>query len=138
MRVRLVFASGSAGNIDRIGTTFELVECGRNVLGAPYLENTGIKAERTGRRLSVAHLLHHDAVAAIAHNCQALESGKHFAQELDTLAGKLGCLDGQAGDVAAGPRQTFDETAADRVSSRREYNRDDRGRLLRDGGKRGR
>jgi hypothetical protein len=48
----------------------------------------------------------------------------NLAQEFEPFAGKIGGLDRQPGDVAAGSRQARDEAAADRVARRREHDRD--------------
>jgi hypothetical protein len=53
-----------------------------------------------------------------------------LAQYFEPLASKIGLLDGQARNVAARSRQRSDEFGADRVSSRREHDRDDRCRSL--------
>ena len=89
-----------------------------------------LEAERAGRCLNLAHLQHGVGIADIGHDRQPAKTGDNLAQEFEPLAGKIGLLDRQAGDVAARSRQTRDEAGADRVARRREHDRDDRCRLL--------
>jgi hypothetical protein len=56
--------------------------------------------------------------------------GTTLAQKSESLAGDIDLLVRQAGDVAARPRKAGDQAGADRVSRRREHDRNDRCRLL--------
>src|SRR5262245_52978222 len=58
------------------------------------------------------------------------QTGDNLAQEFEPLAGKIGGLGRQAGDVAARSRQAWYEAAADRIVRRREHDRDNRCHLL--------
>ena len=89
-----------------------------------------LEAERAGRCLNLAHLQHGGGIADIGHDRQPAKTGDDLAQKLESLAGKIGCLERQAGDVAARSRQARDETAADRIARHRKDDRDDRCRLL--------
>jgi hypothetical protein len=81
--------------------------------------------------LDLAHIKHDEGIADIGQDRQSAEAGDNLAQKFEaSLAGSFGCLARQAADVAARSRQTRDQAGADRVSSRRENNRDDRRRLL--------
>ena len=51
-----------------------------------------LKAERAGRRLSLAHLQHTNGTAGIGQDRQAAETGDNLAQEFESLAGKIGRL----------------------------------------------
>src|SRR6516162_8140497 len=62
--------------------------------------------------------------------CQPVEAGDNLAQEFKSLSGKIGRLDRQASDVAARPRQTCDQAAADRVVRYCKDDGDNRCRLL--------
>jgi hypothetical protein len=46
----------------------------------------------------------------------AVRVRNNLAYEFNSLAGKIGCLDRQTGDVAARPRQIFDKTPPPRGS----------------------
>src|SRR5262245_24464936 len=58
------------------------------------------------------------------------QTGDNLAQEFEPLAGKIGDLGRQAGDVAARSRQAWYEAGADRIVRRREHDRDNRCHLL--------
>src|SRR5262249_29638888 len=58
-------------------------------------------------------------------------SGTSFAQELEPLAGEVGRLVRQAGDVSAWPRKAGNQAVGHRVARDREDDRDGGGRLLR-------
>ena len=64
------------------------------------------RGQAAGRCLRFAHLQHGGRIADIGDDRQPAETGKHLAQKFDPLAGKIGRLDRQAGDVAARPRET--------------------------------
>ena len=130
MRTRLVFTSGSAHDIKGLGAALERLEGGRDILRSPDFECGDVEAERAGRCLNLAHLQHGDGIADIGHDRQTAQTGDNLAQEFEPLAGKIGRLDRQAGDVAARSRQARDEAGADRVPRHREHDRDDRCRLL--------
>src|SRR5262249_1830216 len=61
---------------------------------------------------------------------QPAETGDNLEQEFESLSGSIGELVREARNIAARSRQTRDQTGADRVPRRREYDRDDRCRLL--------
>ena len=130
MRTRLVITSGSAHDIKCLCAALERLEGGRDILRSPDFECGDLEAERAGRCLSLAHLQHGAGIADIGHDRQPAETGDNLAQEFESLAGKIGRLDRQAGDVAARSRQARDQAAANRVRRRREHDRDDRCRLL--------
>jgi hypothetical protein len=54
----------------------------------------------------------------------------NLAQQLKSLGGSIRLLQRQAGDVAARSRQRLNHAGADRVSHRREHDRNDRRRVL--------
>src|SRR5262245_8612810 len=58
------------------------------------------------------------------------QTGDNLAQEFEPLAGKIGGLGRQAGDIAARSRQAWYEAGADRIVRRREHDRDNRCNLL--------
>jgi hypothetical protein len=70
-------------------------------------------------------------IADIRHDRQSAEAGNDFAQEFDSLAGEVGRLPRESGDVAAGTRETGDQAAANRVRCDCEDYRDQRRGLLR-------
>src|SRR6516225_3873707 len=83
-----------------------------------------------GRGLSFAHFQHRGGIAGIGHDRQMAQTGDNLAQEFEPLAGKIGGLGRQAGDVAARSRQAWYEAGADRIVRRREHDRDNRCHLL--------
>ena len=83
-----------------------------------------------GRCLNLAHFQHGSGIAGIGHDRQSAQTRYNLAQQFESLAGKIGRLQRQSGDVAARSRQTCDQAAADRVVRNREDDRDDRCRLL--------
>jgi hypothetical protein len=54
----------------------------------------------------------------------------HLAQKLKTLAGRIGLLERQSGEVAARTRQANDDTGADRIHLRGKDDRDNLRGLL--------
>jgi len=58
------------------------------------------------------------------------EIGDNFTQEFEPLAGNIGRLERQAGNVAPWSRKTAYEAHPNRVHSKGEYDRDCRGFLL--------
>ena len=73
---------------------------------SPDFERDDFKAERAGRCLNFAHLQHGVGIADIGQDRQPAETGDNLAQKFKSLAGKIGGLDRQAGDVAARSRQS--------------------------------
>ena len=130
MRIRLVFVERVDSDIKCVRAALERLEGGRDILRSPDFEWDDFEAERAGRCLNLAHLQHGGGIADIGHDRQPAETGDNLAQEFESLAGKIGRLHRQAGDVAARSRQTCDQAAADRVARHRKDDRDDRCRLL--------
>jgi hypothetical protein len=60
----------------------------------------------------------------IEENADARQIGGGLLDELKPLAAHLGGAAGEAGDVAAGMGEAFDETIADRIVRRRKHDRD--------------
>ena len=117
-------------DIKRLRAALERLEGGRDILGSPDFECSDLEAERAGRCLNLAHIQHGGGIADIGHDRQPAETGDNLAQKFEALAGKIGGLERQAGDVAARSRQTCDQADADRVRRQCEDDRDDRCRLL--------
>src|SRR5215813_14171073 len=117
-------------DIKRLRATFERFEGGRDILRSPNFESNNIEANRAGRGLSFAHFQHRGGIAGIGHDRQMAQTGDNLAQEFEPLAGKIGGLGRQAGDVAARSRQAWYEAGADRIVRRREHDRDNRCHLL--------
>ena len=130
MRTRLVVSERVGTDVKCLRAALERLEGGRDILRSPDFERGDLEAERAGRRLNLAHLQHGGGIADIGHDRQPAQTGDNLAQEFEPLAGRIGCLVRQAGDVAARSRQTRDQAAADRVRCHREDDRDDRCRLL--------
>jgi hypothetical protein len=65
-------------------------------------------SERAG--LNLAHLQHGLGKANISYDCQPAKPGENLTQEFEPLAGKVGLLGRQSGDVAARLRQTCDQS----------------------------
>jgi len=78
----------------------------------------------------IAAVLLMDGCCNIAQDRHSAETRNDLAQQLESLAGKIGGLEGKAGDVAARPRQALHQAAANRVACQRKDDRDDRYRLL--------
>src|SRR6516165_9593826 len=117
-------------NIKRLRATLERFEGGRDILRSPNFESNNIEANRAGRGLSFAHFQHRGGIVGIGHDRQMAQTGDNLAQEFEPLAGKIGGLGRQAGDVAARSRQAWYEAGADRIVRRREHDRDNRCYLL--------
>src|SRR5215467_7050901 len=117
-------------NIKRLRATLERFEGGRDILRSPNFESNNIEANRAGRGLSFAHFQHRGGIAGIGHDRQMAQTGDNLAQEFEPLAGKIGGLGRQAGDVVARSRQAWYEAGADRIVRRREHDRDNRCHLL--------
>src|SRR5215831_13874294 len=117
-------------NIKRLRATLERFEGGRDILHSPNFESNNIEANRAGCGLSFAHFQHRGGIAGIGHDRQMAQTGDNLAQEFEPLAGKIGGLGRQAGDVAARSRQAWYEAGADRIVRRREHDRDNRCHLL--------
>ncbi len=130
MRIRLVINERVGTDIECVRAALERLEGGRDILRSPDFGCDDLKAERAGCCLNLAHLQHGDGTADIGQNRQSAKTGNNLAQNFEPLAGKIGLLDRQAGDVAARSRQARDQTGADRVARHRKYDRDSRRRLL--------
>src|SRR6266511_6024461 len=96
----------------RVRAALERLEGGCDILRSPDFEWGDLKAERAGRRLNLAHFQHVAGIADIGQGRQPTETGDNLAQKFESLAGKIGRLDRQAGDIAAGSRQIRDEATA--------------------------
>src|SRR5262249_55832253 len=97
----------------------------RNVLRLPDFQRGDIESERAGRGLSLVPFQYGGGIADIAQEAQAVQAGATLGQAFEALAGKFSCWVGQAGDIAARPRQTSDEPVGDRVPGLRENDGDD-------------
>ena len=102
-------------NIKRLRATLERFQGGRDILRSPNFESNNIEANRAGRGLSFAHFQHRGGIAGIGHDRQMAQTGDNLAQEFEPLAGKIGGLGRQAGDVVARSRQAWYEAGADRT-----------------------
>src|SRR5262245_39233077 len=129
MRIRLTFRSGS-GDIKRLRAIFESFEGRRDILGALDFKGDDFEAKRAGRCLNLAHFGHGRGVANICQYRQPAQPRDSLPQELQALAGKIARLGRQAGDIAARPHQTRDQSGAERVRSYREHDRNNGCRLL--------
>src|SRR5262249_22038649 len=89
-----------------------------------------LETERLGRRLNLLHLQYVAGAVGISDDAQPAEAGNKLAREFEALSSEVRRLDRQAGEVAAGPRQTRDEAVPERVCCQREDDRYDRGSLL--------
>ena len=78
-------------DIKCIGSTFERLDGGCEILCPPDGYGSLFEAERAGRRLNLTHLRHADATADAGHD-QPTETGNNLAQEVESLAGKVGRL----------------------------------------------
>ena len=63
-------------------------------------------------------------ISSIEQDRQLAQSRDNFTQEFDPLTDGLSQLNRQASNVAARPRQTCDQTVANRITCRREDDRD--------------
>ena len=63
------------------------------------------ETKRARRCLNLAHFQHGGRCVAIGHDRQTAQTGDNLAQQSESLASKIGCLERQAGDVAAWSRQ---------------------------------
>ena len=88
-----------------------------------------VESEGAGSRLHLADLVHGTGVARIGNDGQPAQIGNELAQYIQPLAGEIGRLDRQPGDVAARPRETRHQAGAERIDRDREDDRDRRGRL---------
>src|SRR5258705_11625169 len=69
-------------------------------------------------------------MVGIAHERRPAKCWRDLTQECKALSGNIGRLERQAREIAAGPRETRDKTATDRVRYRRKDDWDNRCRLL--------
>jgi hypothetical protein len=79
-------------DIKCIGTALERIDGGRDILRSSDFRCDNVKAERAGRCLNFIHLQHADGTDDIGHDCQPAETGDNLAQEVESLAGKIGRL----------------------------------------------
>jgi hypothetical protein len=93
----------------------ERVEGGCNVLGASDFESRRIDTKRVCADLNLAHFRRGVGIFNIGQDRQSAQTGHNLAQQCEPLAGKIGVLQGQAGDVTARPRQTGDQAHANRI-----------------------
>src|SRR5262249_42109618 len=91
-------------DIKCIRAALERVERGRDILRPLDLRCDYSEVERAGRGLSLAHFLHGVGAAEIAQDRQRAETGENLAQHFEALAGQIGLLDRQAGDVPSWSR----------------------------------
>src|SRR5262245_59182941 len=96
----------------------------RNILSSPDFQRRGFEVEDVGRRLNLAHFQHGEAISSIGQDRQMAQTRDDLAQDFKTFGSQIGSLTRQSSDVAARSRQTGDKAAGDRVSCRREYDRD--------------
>jgi len=89
---------------------------GRNIFRLADFQWEDFETQRTRRSLNLPHLQHADGTPDIAQNCQPAQIRNDLVQEFEALAGKVGNLDRQTGDVAAGSRQTRDQAGSDRIT----------------------
>src|SRR5690349_10943792 len=113
-----------------LGLPLKRSEAGWNVCGLPNFEYEHLNAECTSHRANFVHLQEGGGIANISQDRQTAETRDHLAKEFESFSGNIGRLERKSRDVSARPRQTFDQTAADRIVRYREDNRDNRCRLL--------
>src|SRR5262249_36940395 len=111
IRTLLVVTSGSAQTYKASARPLSASKAG-TISSAQDFQCDALEAERVGRCLSLGHLEHGGGIASISHDRQPAKTGHNLAQEFDSLAGKIGKLSRQAGNVAAGSRQTGDQAGA--------------------------
>jgi hypothetical protein len=104
------------------------------VLRSLDFQRGDIESERAGRGLNFAQLQRGGGIADIDQNRQPVQTGDNLAQEFEALSAEIGSLGGEAGNVAPWSRKGLDEAIANRVSRRREHDRDGRCGLLRSEG----
>ena len=125
MRIRLVVTSGSPQTYSASALALSASKAGPISSGSPDFQRGDIEAERASRGLSLTHFQHGGGIADIDQDRQPVETGDNLAQKFEALASKFSCLVGQAGDIAAWPRQARDEVVGNRISRLREHDRDD-------------
>ena len=91
-------------DIKCIGVALEPLNGGRDIVGAPDFHCGNLKSKRACRCPDVAHLLHGEGIIDIGHNRQLAEAGDKLAQEVESLADKIGRENRQAGNVATWSR----------------------------------
>jgi hypothetical protein len=96
-----------------------------DLVGAPDFKGDDFEAKRAGGCLNLAHFDHGGGVVDICQDRQPAQPRDSLAQEFETFASKIASLGRHAGDIAARPHQTRDQSGAERVRSYREYNRND-------------
>ena len=82
------------------------------------------------RAANLAHFRRGVAIFNVGYNRQPAHTGHDLEQQCEPLAGKIGRLQGQAGDVPARPGQTSDQAHADRIVHQCEDDGHCRRRLL--------
>src|SRR5262245_37893056 len=65
----------SSANIKCLRLALERVESGRDVFSSPDLDRGDLEAERTSRRLRLAHFQRGSRITDISHNRQTAETG---------------------------------------------------------------
>src|SRR5262249_59323075 len=107
-----------------VSAVLQSVEREGDVLRAPDFESDEFEAELAGRDLDLACLQIARGIRD-DHDRQTAETGHDLAQHFYSFARKIGKLIGEAGDVAAGSRQTRDQAKANRVRGHWEDDRYD-------------
>src|SRR5262249_41272781 len=125
------------GDINGIGALLEPFERGRDVFGAPDCDREALKAEFGGGCLNLTRFLDIHGILVVEQNGKAAQSGDHLAKQFEPFGGHVRRHNRKAGHITAGPRQTGDEPAADRVADDRGDDRDRRCRSLRRQGRLG-
>ena len=123
--------SDPIGEHDGIGRHIKCVRAGlerfnggRDILDALDFEQDDIEVKGARRCRNFARLDDGTSSVDIRYDRQATETGDHLAQKLKTLAGRIGLLERQSGEVAARTRQANDDTGADRIHLRGKDDRD--------------
>ena len=76
-------------HVERLRPALELLERGRNILGAPDFKPVDFEAERVRHGQNLAHLLHRPGIAGIAEHRQPAEAGDDLAQDFEPLGGRI-------------------------------------------------
>jgi len=116
---------GVVTDVKCLHEAFERVERRPDILAAEDFRSFYFEAKRASRCLRFSHLQCGGRIATVTHDSYTAQTRDNVAQQLKSLAGSVGCLQRQASGIAARSREGFDHTGADRVSHRREHNRDD-------------
>src|SRR6516164_2885770 len=127
---RVVHHQWVGSDIDCERRSFESLEGGRDFLRSPDFEPDHLEAERAGGGLNLLHYQHAGGIVDVDQYRQPAETGHKLVQECEALTAKIGLLDRHAGDVAARPRKTGNQSSADRVPIPYHHDRNDRCGLL--------